>query len=462
MSGDILQDIDASIDNARQEFCACGCGVRLRADGPSFYYATQDCQTTAMRSGTRDPDAVQFRRDYSFYTETGGWSDSATFSTDTETPVIRQRSDAWPTIAAADSAVIHFNRAVEDARAAVLSRGAVSFYLGGNWVDVGYTDDGDGLRFAATDPPPAMTVPPALVFQRRCVRCNEYGEPVVQHEASVARAETFYDRVLESVWRTYQREPTTRHCCPHCGHIHDPALYASVERRPESPNAWWLRLRHEHRYTAYCLTDLSLDRIIDPDTYVRGIWQRMIADLLACAWEANDGSAPYTATDETHLFEHQALDEINTAGGLVTSPHWYATSTPTFATGGFIPQRVRATSDRPHHIHWAHNPAPATAWSDPAANPMADMLAWVQRMRDENRMTVEQMRSLIGLTNGYVQPDAPPPPRDLRAAVDAATSEAELADPRARALWLRRHRNTGPDTSRRGRPPRSIDPGRRR
>jgi hypothetical protein len=56
---------------------------------------------------------------------------------------------------------------------------------------------------------------------------------------------------------------------------------------------------------------------------------------------------------------------------------------------------------------------------------------------------------------------APLNPAQLRAAVDNAADESELEDPRARALWLRRNRNTGPKTNG-GRSPRSIEPRRMR
>lgn len=44
MSGDILNKIDDVVEAAREHCCACGCGRRLTADGPSLYYAEQSCQ----------------------------------------------------------------------------------------------------------------------------------------------------------------------------------------------------------------------------------------------------------------------------------------------------------------------------------------------------------------------------------------------------------------------------------
>lgn len=53
-SGNILEQIDATIT----ELCACGCGKKLEAGGPSAWFATQDCQAIWAAARADDPDAV--------------------------------------------------------------------------------------------------------------------------------------------------------------------------------------------------------------------------------------------------------------------------------------------------------------------------------------------------------------------------------------------------------------------
>lgn len=46
MSDDILDNIDAAVEAAREDSCACGCWRLLEPDGPSPYFAGPDCQTS--------------------------------------------------------------------------------------------------------------------------------------------------------------------------------------------------------------------------------------------------------------------------------------------------------------------------------------------------------------------------------------------------------------------------------
>lgn len=58
-SGDILDRIDDAIE----ERCACGCGRPLPADGPSGFFATQECQARWHAAQATSPDDVYERDD---------------------------------------------------------------------------------------------------------------------------------------------------------------------------------------------------------------------------------------------------------------------------------------------------------------------------------------------------------------------------------------------------------------
>jgi hypothetical protein len=58
-SGDILDRIDDAIE----ERCACGCGQPLHRDGPSGFFASQQCQARWHAGQATDPDDVYERDD---------------------------------------------------------------------------------------------------------------------------------------------------------------------------------------------------------------------------------------------------------------------------------------------------------------------------------------------------------------------------------------------------------------
>ncbi|MFI7608763.1 hypothetical protein ACIBTV_27135 [Micromonospora sp. NPDC049366] len=78
--GDVVARIDAAVSNARDDVCACGCGVTLTSDAASLYFATEACQRSfalqqnaqaagdhelaenlrAQRRGTPPPRVVSF------------------------------------------------------------------------------------------------------------------------------------------------------------------------------------------------------------------------------------------------------------------------------------------------------------------------------------------------------------------------------------------------------------------
>lgn len=60
MSGDILNQIDEVVDQARQDVCACGCGRTLSPDGPSLYYAEQSCQFNHTQHLSQGPYLEQW------------------------------------------------------------------------------------------------------------------------------------------------------------------------------------------------------------------------------------------------------------------------------------------------------------------------------------------------------------------------------------------------------------------
>ncbi len=61
---DILDRIDAAV----AEQCACGCGITLRPDGPSGWFATQDCQRRWADQNVHDPGDVYRRADANDWT----------------------------------------------------------------------------------------------------------------------------------------------------------------------------------------------------------------------------------------------------------------------------------------------------------------------------------------------------------------------------------------------------------
>jgi hypothetical protein len=63
VSGDILKQIDAAVDDAREQCCACGCGRELSPDGPSLYYFGPQCQAKAQQAGAHAPEEVLDRAD---------------------------------------------------------------------------------------------------------------------------------------------------------------------------------------------------------------------------------------------------------------------------------------------------------------------------------------------------------------------------------------------------------------
>ena len=58
-----MTDILDLIDNVTQNLCACGCGTQLADDGPSAWFASQDCQGSWADSHATDPDDVYDRDD---------------------------------------------------------------------------------------------------------------------------------------------------------------------------------------------------------------------------------------------------------------------------------------------------------------------------------------------------------------------------------------------------------------
>lgn len=56
-------DMLARLDSAVDELCACGCGRKLDPNGPSAWYASQDCQWSAMQRNATDPGEVYERPD---------------------------------------------------------------------------------------------------------------------------------------------------------------------------------------------------------------------------------------------------------------------------------------------------------------------------------------------------------------------------------------------------------------
>lgn len=58
-----MTDILDLIDNATQSLCACGCGIQLHPDGPSAWFASQDCQRRWGDSHATNPGDVYDRDD---------------------------------------------------------------------------------------------------------------------------------------------------------------------------------------------------------------------------------------------------------------------------------------------------------------------------------------------------------------------------------------------------------------
>jgi hypothetical protein len=58
-----MADILDLIDNATQNLCACGCATKLAPDGPSAWFASQDCQRRWGDSHATNPGDVYDRDD---------------------------------------------------------------------------------------------------------------------------------------------------------------------------------------------------------------------------------------------------------------------------------------------------------------------------------------------------------------------------------------------------------------
>lgn len=82
---DILALIDAAVDN----LCACGCGEPLRPDGPSQWYAYEDCQRIHMGRTATNPHEVYQRPDADMG-HIASWDD----------PTWTETSDGWARLTA--------------------------------------------------------------------------------------------------------------------------------------------------------------------------------------------------------------------------------------------------------------------------------------------------------------------------------------------------------------------------
>lgn len=61
-----MTDILSTIDDAVEQRCACGCGRHLRHDGPSMWFASDECQTRWSEQHAHNPREVTGRPDVFF------------------------------------------------------------------------------------------------------------------------------------------------------------------------------------------------------------------------------------------------------------------------------------------------------------------------------------------------------------------------------------------------------------
>jgi hypothetical protein len=243
MSGDILKQIDSSLDDAREQFCACGCGVELRADGPSFYYATPECQSRAMRSAAIDPDAVENRTDYSYYTQD-------LFSA--------MLGDAAHARTAAPLMHVH---------------------------DETFVFTQEQLTRCLEQPLPRRVRTPAeipqwLMYQRECEHCGQCLPPSTETEYEDVQVAEFVEPI-----RYLQQVPEMVQSCPACEQRYAQPVISIIQR---VEGGWWLRLDDRTRWVGHRVTDVELEQAIDREFLVRTIWRAMTTDLFGPNWRPTD------------------------------------------------------------------------------------------------------------------------------------------------------------------------------
>jgi hypothetical protein len=127
--GDVVDRIDAAVDGK----CACGCGDTLRPDGPSAYFATQDCQRYWQgQHHAHDPDDVYERPDADW-----GWDPAPSVTPE------RDRADR-PTVRRAGRGLGTFPEMPLPVGARLGELRSLCEAAG--WNDIGYTEDGARVR----------------------------------------------------------------------------------------------------------------------------------------------------------------------------------------------------------------------------------------------------------------------------------------------------------------------------
>ncbi len=250
MSGDILQRIDATVEQAREQLCGCGCGAELRPDGPSLYYATQDCQQAALRASTRDPQQVERRGDYSFYSEDVHERDARRH----EVPERAPREGyhvGWAT----------------------------------GWRPLGYTTDSPQLRYneerlayntalEVAGPPQMYADPHLFDYVRRCAVCGQTRAPRDTLSAdSAATCDARFVAFQPGSDRVHRQN------CSVCDTPFEHPIIATSTYEPVQ-RCWLLQARSGALWASYRITVRQLADVSNVDAFIAATWLDLTRSLL--------------------------------------------------------------------------------------------------------------------------------------------------------------------------------------
>lgn len=271
--GDILEQIDSSINDAREQFCACGCGAELRADGPSFYYATQECQARAMRSAATDPDAVERRTDYSYYTQ-----DLFSAMTGDAAHVRVSQRPGWFMYRRGDAAHAGVSHHLHRPEPRPTSHAEVRAMY-----EEQVANDLEQPLPLPRRIRTAVEIPEWLMYQRDCEHCGQCLPPLTETEYEDIRSFGSDEPVRSHLQADIMQS------CPACGQRHVRPVVSIIQR---TESGWWLRLDDRTRWVGHMVTDLELEHAIEREFLVRAIWRDMTTDLFGPAWRPTTNPSP--------------------------------------------------------------------------------------------------------------------------------------------------------------------------
>jgi hypothetical protein len=282
---DVLRRLDEEIQRAerqRQQWCACGCGVALKPDGPSLYYATQDCQHAAMQATAINPQQVQAAGDYSYYSSVWARPHGRTGPDHPE-----PQPQVSPVVAA--ESVFGRPQSRDD-------------WPPEGWTEIGFTA-GDGLvavapvgtpapPVAADMPPPAMYDDPCLFAYRRvCVYCGTCAEPIDEYEPDDVAS----DANPTVVSFVHGSDLVHRQRCSACDRPFRHPVRSTCEWNAAT-RCWILVARCSTGHARCAITVDDLAGRTRTDAYIRDVWERLTQALL------NPPRPPMEPSDDDSTF----------------------------------------------------------------------------------------------------------------------------------------------------------------